>query len=323
MSEQEKELSKLEKELVFGFLKNEDVPLTLSLQDKPLATEAVLNSSKIDSGDAEKISASSMFPVAVPAENVEVLDQGIIIIKNSERLLNAFSGHTIRLQFYFNRVGLYFLSTLKPCSQGYAVVIPEVIKRIKESEQGKKFDLCAEIIYEAANGQKVNIKALPIVDYSLLSVPKWADVPVAQQVKAKSYLENFVRDAKNGMASPIGNGLHLIPVARYLSEPLGPEIYADRTRTFPINLIYFDDDKIVFASRIRQDSLQLENDYTVELSFDLVQNTMLKRKVRAEITVEDIAASEDNQSTCYICRYIRIKTEDIRFLKEKVSLRKN
>ncbi len=317
MSNEEKELSKLERELVLKFLMDKKTPVTINYEKKVSATETQLKKNKAEISDDEKVSASDVFPLVLNPEQMEIIKQGIILIKNSERQISPFFGKKVRVQFYFNRLPIYFISEIKSYSGGYALVIPEILKRAKEYSSKNNFDIEGIISYKVHNDQLINLYCYPLDGFSLLSEMTFADIPVNLQQSSKAYLEKFVNEAKSGLSSPIGKGRHLIPVAKYLSQPVNLEVLNDMENNQNLNIIYFDDERLVLASRSNNNSIELENDYDFEFSFVLVPNTRLKRKIRLSFTVENIYNSDTNSSVCYICKYNRVENEDKRFLKEK------
>lgn len=316
MSDEEKELSKLEIELVLKFLKDKNAAITITSEEKMEAPLVQLKENKAEVPDDEKISTSSLFPVLVNPESIEVLPQKIILIKNSKRQLENFLDKKVRVQFYFNKIPLFFISQLKECSAGYALVIPESIHRAKENFQKNNFDIEGKLFYTVDGGKVVSLLCYPLANYPLLTPMPFSAIPSQNQIKAKNYLKEFVDEAKSTNTS-IGKGLHLIPVARYLSEEINLQLISEMEKNLPLNILYFDQERLVLASRSKTQDLQLENDYEMELSFLLVSNTMLKRKVYLSFAVENIYTSTENSSSCYICKYTKVAEEDRRFLEER------
>ena len=161
---------------------------------------------------------SGVFPVAIRSEQMTVLDQGIIVLQNPPETVKSFDGKIVRVQFYFNRLGLYFDTQIKSIKSGaLALAIPKSIKKVEETAKKNPGEFNA-VIYIGNSGG--DVKCGFSEDYPLFCAPKWSDVEESEQQTAKKYLEAAVMHARsNGTA--IGNGLHLISVCRYLAhEPL-------------------------------------------------------------------------------------------------------
>src|SRR5574344_1468256 len=141
---EEKELTGIERELVLQYLRDDNVPLTVTLEEKPEQTETEVTGDKTRLPEKnERVPASAVFPVAIKSQQMTVLNQGIILLKNDVRTVQPFLGKTVRVQFYFNRLGLYFITTMKNCSQGLALVVPSSIKRIIDVPVTNEYDLSA------------------------------------------------------------------------------------------------------------------------------------------------------------------------------------
>lgn len=313
----EKELTQIERELVLQYLRDDNVPLTITLEEKPDQTEADVTDNRIDSIDYEKrVPASAVFPVAIKSRQIEVLNQGIILLKNAGRLVQPFIGKSVRVQFYFNHVGLYFISTVKEYSMGFAVVIPPSIKRVKDSFKTNDFEVSAVLSFDS-----VNHVCRPLYGFNLFSQPKWSEIEIEKQHHAKFLLEKFITQGKQS-AVILGNGLHLISIVRYLTRTSVPENESVEGLVKPLDIIYIDDKRFVCAAE-NQDELEVNQHYTLELSFVLASGGPVKRSVRVNCIVEGVFADEDNGlRKCWSCRYENIQNEDVRFLYERISGKK-
>ena len=88
-----KELTKIERELVLQYLMDDNVPLTVTLEKKPEQNDVEMVDEKIPVPEKEnRIPASAVFPVAIPSEQIKVLNQGIILLKNPARTVLPFLG---------------------------------------------------------------------------------------------------------------------------------------------------------------------------------------------------------------------------------------
>lgn len=92
-------LSGIERELVLKYLQDANVPVTVTLLES--LPETGLHSP-----------SSAVFPVALASEKMTVLNQGIILLKNPGQAVASFAGKDVRVEFYFNRVGLCFITKM-------------------------------------------------------------------------------------------------------------------------------------------------------------------------------------------------------------------
>ena len=84
MMAEETELTQIERELVLQYLRDDNVPLTVTLEDKPEMSDAdIVDDKTIGTSDESRVPASAIFPVAIPSRQIEVLNQGIILLKNA------------------------------------------------------------------------------------------------------------------------------------------------------------------------------------------------------------------------------------------------
>lgn len=315
------ELTGIERELVLQYLRDDNVPVTVTLEDKPEKIETDFADEKTRLPEkSERIPLSAVFPVAIKAEQMNVLNEGIILLKDNAKIADTFLNKPVRVQFYFNRLGLYFNTTMKAYSKGLALVVPKSIKRIKDSEYKKEYDLSAVISFTSEDRQKIGINCVSSEKYNLFTQPKWGDIDLDKQHKAKSYLEKFVAEAKTGAGLPIGNGVHLFPVCRFLTDKNAVNPQTVEGRSSPLEIIYFDDKKAVLASRNSEDELSLEAEYFLNLAFTLEKNKFLKRNVNVECSVVNkYVSDEEGNVHCYVCSFKNVKEEDIRFLYERAT----
>lgn len=316
------ELTGIERELVLQYLRDDNVPVTVTLEEKPEKTETDFADKKTRLPEKnDRIPLSAVFPVAIKAEQMKVLDQGIILLKDNAKMADTFLDKTVRVQFYFNRLGLYFITTMKSYSKGLAIVVPKSIRRITDNASKNEYALSAVISFESDDKQKVSIDCISSEKYNLFAQPKWGDIDLDKQHKAKSYLEKFVAEAKTGAGLPIGNGVHLFPVCRYLTDlNAAPVPLSVEGRNTPLEIIYFDDKKAVLASRNKEDVLSLESEYSLSFTFTLEKNKILKRNVNVDCTVVNKYISQDEENvSCYVCSFNNVKEEDVRFLYERAT----
>lgn len=301
-----KDLTGIERQLVLQYLIDGNVPVTVTPVDKK--TEA----------DEDKIRPllSAVFPVALKAEQITVLDKGIILLKNPPQSVTGFAGRQVRVEFYFNRVGLYFTTEMKSVKSGLALVIPAVIHRIADVEIRHDYDFSASIYYSCSNKSEVNINCVPGDGVELFTRPAWSTIPLADQKQAKAYLEQFVAEAKKEKRA--GNGIQLIPVCRYLVEAAGT-LEAVQGRVKPFNILYVDHERIVFGSANETFPLSQGAEYALRMSFMLRQGPVAKRDVFATCVPVKVYSSGDGKRICADCVYTSLQEEDKRFMYEKAT----
>ena len=302
-------LTGIERELVLQYLIDGNVPVTVTPIDLPEENNS-------DGEKKIKPALSAVFPVALKGEQIKVLKQGIILLTNPPRSVQNFQTRKVRVEFYFNRLGLYFNTELKEINSGLALVIPSQICRITELEKPRPLDFSVMLFYSCSEKSDVHINCYPVENYRLFTKPVWNDVPEEIQHKTKDYLEEFIAHArKQGTA---GNGLQLIPVCRYLAEAK-EKMQEIEGRANPLDIIYADYERIVFASSL--DNLHLETgaEYALEMSFPIESTVIKVRKMFLTCCVEALYNDDNKKFAAAICKYTSIKEEDIRFLYEKTT----
>ncbi|MBO4404769.1 MAG: hypothetical protein J5780_05495 [Treponema sp.] len=314
------ELTKIERELVLQYLRDDNVPLTVTLEEKPEKPEASLVENKADSSEENRIPASAVFPVAIKSEQIRVLDQGIILLKNSARSVLPFLGKKVRVQFYFNHVGLYFVTEMKEYSKGLAIVVPLSIKRIKTASLKNEYDFTAVISYKDRKGSDVKINCVPSLDFPLFVVPVWAQIKEESRKKAKELLERYVVQVKDKAACAVGNGVHLLSVVRFLTEENAAVTAEVDNLVPPLKVLYVDDKRIVLAGGKEAAFIQEGEPYSLEMSFMLASNRLIKRTINVDVTLESVYEySEGRSEKCYSCLFKDMKMEDLRYLYERIS----
>ncbi len=320
---EEKELTGIERELVLQYLRDDNVPLTVTLEEKPAASEVNMDGNKtLLPLKSERISTGTIFPVAIKSQQMTVLNQGIILLKNDVKTVEEFLGKKVRVQFYFNRLGLYFITTMKECSQGLALVIPASIKRIPDIQQKQTYDFKARLSFISDSSTEVNIFCTPLEEYELFTTPKWGDIVLEKQKEAKAYLEKFVFDSRQGKGDPVGNGVHLFPVVRFLTDNFS-STDAFEGRVKPLSILYVDDKKILLASRQKGNGMVFGAEYKLALEFTLKDNSLIKRVINTSCkVVNEYTKDNDENTQVFVCKYGTLKEEDKRFLYERVSGKK-
>ena len=257
------------------------------------------------------------FPIALPTDKIR-FDRGFFIVDENFPGLEGFLGKTVRAQFYMNGLGYTFTAVLKKTSRFYAFVLPDDITYLKDKEAPSAGLVHASLTYRAKNTNVV-INVRCVENYNIFTSPKWTDVPEMYREKAQKLLAAFVEDSRSGMGGKIGNGLHLISVARYLCDDFFEESGTANGKILPLDMIFVDDKRLVLGDRNNSYNLALEDDYEMCAEFSIPP--CIRRKIRFTCTVEDRYLGAKN-SCCYTCRISGLKEEDSRFLNESVYGRK-
>ncbi len=316
---EKKELTGIERELVLQYLKDDNVPLTVTLLDKPVKNEVEIVDDRMESPqDEDRIPLSAVFPVAVGADQMSVYDAGIILLKNTSRSFEFFLGHEVCVQFYFNHIGLYFVTMMKKSSRGPAIVVPSRIFRIPDVVRNVDYDFYGSVSYNAKNS-RIDMNCLPLAGYRIFCKPKWSDVLPANQVEAKKLLEEFIGKIKSDKSRSLGNGLHLLSVVRFLTEKESAVFESIEGRTKPFNIIYADTDRIVLSGG-EGNLLSEGEEYSLSLTFVQPTGKLFKRVVELECRMEGVYEDGgDACRKCYSLRYSNLKNEDYRFLYERMT----
>jgi len=324
----DKQLSGIERELVLQYLIDGNVPVTIT----PLETKTE-NNSKI------KSITSQVFPIAIKAEHLRVRDNGQIILENPTKKISTYIGQQVKVEFYFNRVGLSFISELqtnnvqvtdnsKNPSTEVFILLPDVIDRIEDVEEDKKYSFSGLIYFEYKNKKDLNLNCYPWENIELFSRPVWKIIPLEKQQKAKTLLEKMVAQAKKDRSTLIGNGIQLIPICHYLTYDFEHKIEAMENRKKPVDILYIDHERIVFGCSLKDKVLLANNEYGLKISFTLDKGPISTRDIYITFIVSkeyyssevDITSQENvDVRVCFDCKYTTIQEEDLRYLYEKAT----
>lgn len=306
MSEK-KTLTGIERELVLQYLIDGNVPVTLT----PF--------SKKDDSDSPKSLTSAVFPVALKAEKLRTNKSGIITLINVPDSVLAFAGKEVKVEFYFNRVGLYFYSEVRSSNEGLQLLLPDSINYIEDVSDTRKYDFTASLYFECRTQSDVNIACVPWAHSPLFQRPVWKTIPLENQKKAKSYLELFVEQAK--IEKNVGNGIQLIPVCNYLTFEEEQKMEALQDRMKPFYILYVDHERIVLGSEVKGFTLVAGAEYAIKMSFSLKEGPLASRDVFVTCKVKKIYNDVQGTKFCADCTYTSLQEEDLRFLYEKATSR--
>lgn len=301
-------LSGIERELVLQYLIDGNVPVTLT----PIENENLSSNDEIIHS-----LTSQIFPVAIKGEHIKVKKDGSILLENPPQSVQKFAGKNVKVEFYFNRVGLYFISDVKETKKGLSLSIPDEINRILDVVEDKEYDFSAVIYFEFKSKKDINTKCVPCDDIELFTRPAWKIIPLENQKKAKELLESFVEQAKKEKNA--GNGIQLIPVCKYLTDSpkLGLEAMQDRVN--PLSILFVDHERIVLGMESKQCTFFNNEEYGIKLSFSIKAGPILTRDIFVTCIVNKIYRSADGLHSCVDFRYTTMQEEDMRFLYEKAT----
>ena len=306
----DEKLSGIERELVLQYLMDGNVPVTLTPVNEEKAS------------DDEQIIhplASQIFPVALKPEHIKVQKNGKIHLENPPQSVMGFAGKTVRVEFYFNRVGLYFSSLVDKDKKGLYILVPETLNRIKDVEEKTDYDFSAILFFACNNKQDINTPCVPWEHEDLFSRPVWKSIPLENQKTAKEYLEKFVESAK--AKKNAGNGIQLIPVCNYLTFQEEQKVQAIENRVQPLNILYVDHERIVVGSQNKNDNYEVGHEYGLKLCFSIKNSPILSRDIFVTCAVNNVYESEDKSRHCIDFVYTTLQEEDLRYLYEKATKR--
>lgn len=304
-----KSLTGIERELVLQYLIDGNVPVTVIPVEE-----------QIKNFDSENLPpvTTAVFPVAIKGEKLSVSKKGSIILKNVPDSIKKLTGQSVKIEFYFNHVGLFFVTKLKSVKQGLALEIPDEINRIEIIEETKKYNFYAVLYYSMNANRDLNFNCVPAEGIKLFTKPVWSCIPLESQKEAKKYLEKFVDTAKNSGKS--GNGIQLINICKYIVENDEEKNCPGNGQVKPFQILFVDHERIVLGFE-ENEALKLEKDkeYALKMSFSLSENCSVKRDIFVTFTVNTLYSNEKSTKFCADCSYTTIQNEDSRFLYEKAT----
>lgn len=307
MAEKNDKLSGIERQLVLQYLMDGNVPVTLT----PV---------NLEEKKSEKIHSisSQIFPVALRAENIKVTESGKIYLENPPQSVIGFENKEVKVEFYFNRVGLFFIETIKKDNNTLYFELPNEISRISDEEDTKEYDFSAVLYFEYKNKKDLNLKCIPWNKIELFTRPAWKSIPLENQKNAKKLLEIFVEQAKEEKNA--GNGIQLIPICNFLTSSNNDKMESLQNRVKPINVLYVDHERIVLGFDDLPEDFFKGSEFGLKMSFLLKESPILSRDVYVTFFVNNIYKANNSElQACIDCVYTSIQEEDIRYLYEKAT----
>ena len=290
----EEGLNTIERSIVLDYMKETATPVTVTVHERD---------------------SMQIFPVVVNASDVYVAGEETLRLSNTVKNLSPLVGKSVKVSFYYNHVGLYFINTLVENQYGYFIEVPKSLLRVAARKPVVKNSMRAVISYSARGNKSISIDAFPKKEYTLFTVPKWNSVEAALQSTAQELFERFAYRMEIHENEDIS---FLISVSRYLCQRL--LTVAVEGAVEPLDIIYIDSSKIVFGCMNQLDSLKVGNEYKLAMQFPIGASPLLKRTISVGIIVADTYANAEGDIQCFLCNFKNMKFEDLRFLQEKKPL---
>lgn len=297
-------LSGIERQLVLQYLIDGNVPVTLTPLTQDIDDEAVHSL------------PSQIFPVALKPDHIKVTENGKIYLKNPNQSVMGFADKNVKVEFYFNRVGLFFISKVTLEGDKLVLFLPEVVDRIKDEEETVDYDFSALIYFECKNKHEIDTLCVPWQNQELFVRPAWKSIPLENQINAKQYLEEFVNLAK--IEKNVGNGIQLVPVCNYLTYKEKEKIQSIQNRKEPLSILYVDHERIVLGLKDLEQYNQ-NDEYGLKLSFSIKNSPILSRDIFVTFRINKIYQNKENNKFCLDCIYTTIQEEDLRYIYEKAT----
>ena len=305
---EQKSLTGIERTLVVQYLTDGNVPVTLTPIEENLNGDEIIHSL-----------TSQIFPLAIKGENVQISKKGEIILENPPETVRRFINKAVRVEFYFNRVGLYFISKVEENddNENLSISIPPVIDRIIDTVEEKKYDFSALIYFECKTRKELNIKCVPDSQIELFVRPAWKIIPLENQKAAKALLEDFIEEAK--VEKNAGNGIQLVPVCKYLTEKKQEGLEAMQDRPEELSILFVDHERLVLGMTSKACTFFKNEEYGIKLIFSIKKGPILTRDIFVTGLVNKIYRSKDGSLSCVDFKYTTMQEEDLRFLYEKAT----
>lgn len=227
---------------------------------------------------------------------------GYSFINNELIFINSLSNpfpdnFPVKVFFYYKGIGIYFITTFKYTSKGYALVIPPILYKQQDIIKSNNNSIKGIIYLISGPKTSVQIKAFPLESFSLFD---------------KNIYENL--SVEKGVTEPE----KLKTVSHFFSENYN-YVKAVKDRVEPFSLLYLSHEQIVFGAAQKDMILQKGIDYGFQIEIPL---TIGKRIIFTTFRVTKIFDAEqdifDIKKNCVLCNFTQIKEEDKRFLCDKI-----
>ncbi len=297
-------LSGIERDLVLQYLIDGNVPVTITLIE--------------DQKDDEIHSVSSqIFPIAIKSEHIKANENGKIFLENPPEVVKKYKDKTVKVEFYFNRVGLFFISDVKTEKDKLFLLLPDKIDRIKDEEEKTDYDFSVVLYFEYKSKKETNIFCIPWEKESLFSRPAWKTIPLENQKKAKELLEHFVEEAK--IEKNAGNGIQLISICKYLTDNEQAGMESLQNRVKPLSVLYVDHERLVLGMEKNNCNFNEGEEFGAKLCFSIKTGPINERNIFVTCVVNKIYKNDEESKVCVDFRYTTLQEEDMRYLYEKAT----
>lgn len=299
-------LSSIERELVVQYLIDGNIPVTVTPEHE-LYKE----------NDEVQPLTSAIFPVALKPEYIKTEKNGKILLENPPQSVQGFKSKRVKVEFYFNRVGLYFYSIVKSDKRGLYLSIPNEILRIQEVVENIRYDFKALVYFDFYSKKDTKFECIPWKYENLFSRPVWKSIPLENQKIAKQFLESFVEQAK--IEKNAGNGIQLIPVCNYLTMDVIPEMQSLQNRKSALNILYVDHERIVLGYEGKDANFSSGQEFGLKFSFSLKNGPIISRDIFLTGVVNKVYENKQKDKYCVDICYTSLQEEDLRYIYEKAT----
>jgi len=291
-------LTGLERKLVLDYLKDGDASLTVA---------------------CEKLT----FPIALKRAQYDLLEQGILILKTLEenpQKYDSLENQKLRVQFYFNKLALFFESLAKKTSAGIALVIPAEISKIDDKSEQKITGFYATVFLESdfssKSSSKINIDCASHEKIKVFERPQWSELSDKNLDSAKEFVKKSLGSKNQDNCEEIKKETsRLIRICRYLFDesPKVSAIESIENRVHSPKIIYADEKSVIFASKKQDMCFSTGHEYAILFHFP-VEGPLKERKIYISCVIESVYENYERTQLCAIAKFISVKEEDERFL---------
>ena len=299
-------LTGIERDLVLQYLMDGNIPVTIT----PIDDE------KKEKDNIQSLS-SQVFPIALKGEHLKIEKNGKIQLLNPTKSVMGFIDKKVKVEFYFNRLGLYFYSKIILEKDELCIFVPDEINRIKDITDETNYDFSALLYIDFKQKKNISLKLIPWEKEDLFTRPVWKSIPLENQKIAKNYLEDFVNQAKTERNA--GNGIQLIPICNYLTYEYENKMEALKDRKKPLSILYIDHERLVFGMDYESEDIQEKDEFGIKLSFSIKNSPILSRDIFATCRINKKYTDKNNTRECIDCVFTSMQEEDLRYLYEKAT----
>ncbi len=240
--------------------------------------------------------------------DVDDVKDGVLYLTKCPFNFLELENQKVKVFFYYEKLGLSFESVLKNINGRYGLVSPSCIGILEDEK-----NFVASAFHARLTDVGVNCSFLS--GYKLFEKPSFDDIEKKYFDESKELIEYIVKTSRQ-CGKSIGNGLCVIPVAKYLLETVDG-FSTIKDRAFPPAIIYIDSKLMVFASLKRNLFFKTECDYNIEMGFNIEKSPVKERIVKAIVSAEQIYESADRERVCVISSFKELKNEDVRFIMDQ------